>query len=69
MLFSEYDIKQMEILKARKPIERFLIMTDLIYGQINIMKAGIRFQNPGFNNKEIEKCLKEKIRQIYSLKL
>ncbi|MCG2725850.1 MAG: hypothetical protein L6420_06280 [Elusimicrobia bacterium] len=68
MEFSEADIKQLEIFKAKKPAERFFIMIDLIAGQIEVMRAGIRFKNPEFNDEEIEKCLKQRIRRIYSLK-
>ncbi len=68
MEFSKAYIKQLEILKKKTPAERFLIMVDLIEGQIEAMRAGIRFKNPKFNNEEIEKCLKQRIRQSYSLK-
>ena len=65
MEFSKAYIKQLEILGLKTPAERFLIMTDLIEGQIEVMRAGIRFQNPKFTSKEIEKCLKQRIRQSY----
>ncbi len=68
MKFSKAEIKQLKIHRAKTPAERFFIMADLIDGQFDVMRAGIRFQNPEFTNEEIEKCLKQRIRQIYSLK-
>lgn len=68
MKYSKAYIKQLEMLSVKTPAERFLIMTDLIEGQLEVMRAGIRFQNPKFTNEEIEKCLKQRIRQSYSLK-
>ena len=65
MEYSKSYIKQLEMLTAKTPAERFSMMVDLIEGQLDVMRAGIRFQNPKFNNEEIEKCLKQRIRQSY----
>ena len=44
------------------------MMADLIGAQFEAMKAGIRFQNPGITDIELEKLFKERVRKIYSLK-
>ena len=68
MHLSPSEIRQLELLKKRSPAQRFLLMTQLIAGQIEAMKAGIRHQNPNLNEKGIRQCLKERMLKIYSLK-
>ncbi len=43
-------------------------MVQLIGEQIEVMKAGIKYKNPGMDNKELYKCLKTRMREIYSWK-
>ncbi len=43
-------------------------MTQLIGDQIEVMKAGLRFKNPDYDDKELEQCLKSRMKKIYSLK-
>ena len=68
MKLSGADIKQIEILKKKAPVERFKMMLDLIGGQLDAMRAGIRHNNPAFSEEEVEKCLKKRIRETYSVK-
>lgn len=65
---DESYLKRAEMLKKKKPEERFLIMADLIEGQLAAMKAGIAYKNPRFTKGEAEKCLKERMLKIYSSK-
>lgn len=62
------EIKQLEMLRAKTPEQRFAMMADLIGAQFDAMKAGIRFQNPEITDIELEKLFKERVRKIYSLK-
>jgi len=62
------EIKQLKMLRAKTPEQRFAMMADLIGAQFEAMKAGIRFQNPGITDIELEKLFKERVRKIYSLK-
>jgi len=68
MYLSQSELKQLELLKKKKPAERFLLMAQLIQGQREAMKAGIKYQNPKIGAKELEKCLRTKIMEIYSWK-
>jgi hypothetical protein len=68
MYLSASEIKQLEILGRKKPVERFLIMLDLIEGQLEAMRAGIRHQNPAFSDEEVELCLRQRITKTYSPK-
>ena len=43
-------------------------MLQLIAGQIEAMRAGLKYKNPKKNKKDIEKCLKENLSKIYSMK-
>ena len=67
--FSAAERKQLEKLRAKTPEQRFAMMTDLIDAQFEAMKAGIKFQNPGAGETEIDRLCKERLRKIYSLKL
>jgi hypothetical protein len=68
MYLSKSELKQLDLLKKKKPAERFLLMTQLIQGQIEFMKAGIKYRNPDIDGKELERCLRERMMQMYSLK-
>jgi hypothetical protein len=68
MFLSESQIRQLHLLKKKAPGERFFIMARLIAGEIEAMKAGIKYSKAGINEKELDKCLKVRMRQIYSWK-
>lgn len=68
LIMTNAEIKQLEMLRGKNPQQRFAIMTRLIGAQLDAMRAGIRFQNPGIGEKELEECLKNRIRKTYSLK-
>ena len=57
---------QLELLKRKKPVERFLIMARLIQDQFDAMRAGIRHQHPELSAKELEECLRARMSRIYS---
>ena len=62
------EIKQLELLKKKAPVERFRLMTRLIQNQLEAMQAGIRHEHPDISEKELRKCLKTRMNRIYSLK-
>jgi hypothetical protein len=68
MYLSGLEKKQLSMLKHKKPAARFALMLDLIGVQIEAMKAGIKYLNPRMGVKELDKCLKERIRKTYLLK-
>lgn len=68
MYLSDSELQQLDLLKKKSPSERFLLMTQLIAGQIEVMKAGIRYQNPNLDEKGLRQCLKKRLLKIYSLK-
>lgn len=68
MYLSKPELKQIDLLKKKKPAERFLMMLGLIGDQIEAMKAGLRHKNPGMNNEEIYQCLMSRMIKIYSMK-
>lgn len=68
MYLSHSEIQQLDLLKNKKPSERFLLMVQLIGTQFESMKAGLKYQNPDANREELEQCLKERMMKIYSLK-
>lgn len=65
---TKTELKQLEMLRAKTPEQRFAMMADLIGAQFEAMKAGIKFQNPEITGLELEKIFKERVRKIYSLK-
>jgi len=65
---TKADIKQLEMLRAKTPEQRFAMMADLMGAQFGAMKAGIKFQNPKVTDLELEKLFKERVRKIYLLK-
>ena len=65
---TKAEIRQLEILRAKTPEQRFAMMADLMGAQFDAMKAGIKFQNPKITDIELEKLFKERVRKIYSLK-
>ena len=68
MYLSNSELRQLDLLKKKTPVERFLLMTQLIAGQIEVMKAGIRYQNPHLDERGLKQCLKKRMLKIYSLK-
>ena len=67
MYLTHSEIQQLDHLKKRSPSDRFLLMSQLINGQFEVMKAGIRYKNPNIDEKDLEQCLKSRMRKIYSL--
>lgn len=59
---------QLELLRQKKPLERFLLMSRLIQNQVDAMRAGIRHLHPGMPEKELRECLKTRMNRIYSLR-
>lgn len=68
MYLSSAELKQLELLKESPPIERFILMTQLIEAQLEAMVAGIRYTKPAIGNKELKRCLKSRMMKIYSIK-
>ncbi len=68
MYLTHSEIQQLNLLKKKCPSDRFLLMVQLISGQIESMKAGLKFKNPNIDDKELEQCLKSRMKKIYSLK-
>jgi hypothetical protein len=68
MYLSFSEQKQLDLLKEKSPSIRFLLMIQLIQGEIELMKAGIKYKNNYINDKELELCLHEKLRKMYFLK-
>jgi hypothetical protein len=68
MYLSHSELQQLDLLMKKSPSERFLLMAQLIGDQIEAMKAGIKYKNPAMDNKELYKCLKTRMREIYSWK-
>ncbi len=69
MYLTHSEIRQLDMLKKKSPSERFLLMSQLINDQFEVMKAGLKYKNPNIDEKELEQCLKARMRKIYSLKL
>ena len=63
------EAKQLELLKKMRPVDRFLLMTQLINAQFEIMIAGIKYRNPNISESELAQCLKSRMEKIYSMKL
>jgi hypothetical protein len=68
MYLSKLELKQLELLRKKTPAERFSMMFNLINTQIKAIKAGIRHDKGDISEEELEKCFKEKMMQIYSMK-
>jgi hypothetical protein len=68
MCLSYIEIQQLNLLKKKLPEDRFLLMSQLINAQFEAMKSGLKYQNPNMNDKELEKCLKNRMKKIYSLR-
>jgi hypothetical protein len=61
-----FEKHQLELLKRKKPVERFLLMARLIQDQYDAMRAGIRHQRPELSEEELEKWLRKRMSRIYS---
>jgi len=57
MLLTKSELKQLDLLKTKKPLYRFSLMSQLINDQFEAMKAGIRFKNPTISTQELRECL------------
>ena len=66
MYLSNSELRQLDLLKKKTPVERFLLMAQLIAGQIEAMKAAIKQQNPNLDEKGLKQCFKERMFKIYS---
>jgi hypothetical protein len=62
------EIQQLDLLRDKRPSDRFLLMVQLIVGQIKALKAGLRYKHPDIDEEELEQCLKSTMKKIYSLK-
>ena len=69
MYLTRSEIQQLDLLKEKRPSDRFLLMAQLIGGQIKALKAGLRYKHPDIDDEELEQCLKSTMKKIYSLKL
>ena len=69
MYLTHSEIQQLDLLKGKKPLDRFLLMVQLIGGQIKALEAGLRYKHPDIDDEELEQCLKSTMKKIYSLKL
>lgn len=68
MYLSNSELEQLNLLKKRTPVERFIIMAQLIAGQVEAMKAGIKYRNPHITKEELGQCLRQRMMEIYSLR-
>ncbi len=68
MYLSDSEKEQLDLLKEKSPSERFLLMAQLISGQIEAMKAGLRYNNPDLDEEKLKQCLQTRMIKIYSLK-
>jgi len=66
---TDSEIQQLDLLRKKRPSERFFLMAQLIGGQIEALKAGLKYKHPDINDEELEQCLKATMKKIYSLKL
>lgn len=68
MYLTHSELQQLDLLKKKSPPERFSLMIQLISGQIEVMKAGLKLRNPDIDDEELEQCLKSRMKKIYLLK-
>lgn len=69
MYLTHSEIQQLDMLKKKSPSERFLLMSQLINDQFEVMKAGLKYKNPNIDETELKQCLKTRMEKIYLLKL
>lgn len=65
MYLSKSELQQIDLLKGKKPSERFQMMLGLIGDQVEAMKAGLRYKNPDMNDEEIHQCLRSYLNLEY----
>ncbi|MBI4655506.1 MAG: hypothetical protein HY746_02040 [Elusimicrobia bacterium] len=65
---TKAEMKQIEMLRAKTPKQRFQMMADMINAQFEAVRASIKYQNPGITQKELGRLFKERMCKIYSLK-
>lgn len=68
MYLTRSEIQQLDLLRRKKPSDRFSLMVQLIGGQIEAVKAGLKYKHPDIDDEELEQCLKSTMKKIYSLK-
>lgn len=68
MYLSHSELRQLDLLNKKSPLERFLLMVQLINDQIEAMKAGIKYKKPNIDNEALYKCLRARMQEIYSWK-
>ncbi len=69
MYLTHSEIRQLELLRKNSPSDRFLLMAQLVDGQIKALKAGLRYKHPDIDDEALEQCLKSTMKKMYSLKL
>jgi hypothetical protein len=62
------EIQQLDLLRDKRPSDRFLLMVQLIGGQFEALKAGLRYKHPDIDEEELGQCLKLTMKKIYSLR-
>lgn len=67
MYLTHSEIQQLDLLRKKSPSDRFLLMSQLINDQFEVMKAGLKYKNPNIDEKELKQCLKSRMRKIYML--
>jgi len=65
MYLTHSEIRQLDLLKKKSPSERFLLISQFINDQFEAMKAGFKYKNPNIDERELEQCLKSRMRKIY----
>lgn len=68
MYLTEPERRQLEMLRDKTPLDRFVMMTQLINGQFEAMKAGLKCKNPEMSDEELSQCFRMTMKKIYSLK-
>ena len=43
MYLTHSEIQQLDLLRGKRPLDRFLLMVQLIGGQIKALKAGLKY--------------------------
>ena len=67
MYLTHSEIRQLDLLKRKSPSERFLLISQFINDQFEVMKAGLKYKYPNIDEKELKQCLKTRTRKIYML--
>ena len=65
---TKAEVRQLEMLRAKTPEQRFAMMVDLIDAQFDAMRAGIKFQNPGVSQITLNNLFKNQIHKLYLMR-